>query len=139
MTDAEKEQTIRRIGELAATVIEQFGPLSEIEFGFNRASVEWVEGFVGRWRARSDPANPVSEGLVNAFGSFLGECILSATAGKWDWSEQQKAWGILFPSGAWAFPFAKVWKLFENGIEGGDSIVSFYNVAVNFVAPGKLP
>ena len=37
-----------------------------------------------------------------------------------------------------AFPFAKVRKQFDNGHEGGESILSFYDVAVDYVSKGKL-
>ena len=42
-------------------------------------------------------------------------------------------------TGTQALPFNKVWKQFKNGLEGGGSILGFYDVAVNVVAPGKLP
>jgi hypothetical protein len=139
MDEAEIEHAIGRIQELAIFVIEKFGPLSEIEFGLNRPSLEWVEGFIERERQRRDPGSDIPEGLLNTLGAFLGECIVAASGGKWEWHEQQQDWGIHFSSGASAFPFSKVWKQFKNGIEGGDSILSFYDVAVNYVALGKLP
>ncbi len=47
-------------------------------------------------------------------------------------------WAVLFPNGARAFPFTKVRKQLEAGLEGGDSIVGFYRVAIDYVATGKL-
>src|SRR5690242_18865031 len=51
MDEAERDDELARIRELADFVVERFGPISEIEFGFNRASVQWAEGFIERQRA----------------------------------------------------------------------------------------
>jgi hypothetical protein len=138
MDDSEIQKGILHLQELAVYVVDKFGPLSEIEFGLNRDSVEWIEGFIERARKRRESEEGVPQGLVNTLGAFLGESIMSVTGGCWHWQETQKDWGILFPSGAMAFPFTKVWRQFESGVQGGDSIVSFYDVAVNYVAAGKL-
>ena len=122
----EIEQGISQIRNLALYVIQEFQPISEMNFGFNAESVEWIEGFIERERSRRDLSKGIPEGLVNTLGSFLGECIVVATGGNWEWSEEQKDWGIRFESGYTAFPFAKVWKQFANGLEGEDSIESFY-------------
>lgn len=135
------EEQIRANVEL---VIGQLGPLSEIDFGLNRESVEWVEGFIERQRTRPDIDEDFVDGLVNTLGSFLGECIAANTGGRWEWSEEQQALGIVFPAGgiaspsATAFPFAKVRKLFDHGLEAGQSITSFYDIAVEYLAKGKL-
>jgi hypothetical protein len=138
MDEAKFEQTVDRIRGVATQVIEELAPLSKVEFGLNRASVKWVEGFIERERKRRDPADGVPEGLVDALGAFLGECIAVATGGKWVWSEQQWDWGIHFDSGMEAFPFHKVRKQFKDGLQGGESILSFYDISVNYVATGKL-
>jgi hypothetical protein len=75
--------------------------------------------------------------LVSVLGSFLGECIIANAGGSWRWTEERQ-WGVAFPNNNWSFPFAKVSKLFENGLEGGDSILSFYDVTVDFIATGKF-
>jgi hypothetical protein len=138
MDEADVEKGIFRIRELAAWVVERFRPLSEVDFGLNRASVQWLEGFIERQRPRRDPIEGVPEGLVNTLGAFLGECLAAATGGAWEWDEQRQDWSIRFASGACAFPFAKVGKQFANGLESGDSILSFYDVAVEYIASGKL-
>lgn len=138
MEEREVEQTINEIRRLAACVIQEFRPISGIQFGYNYESVEWVEGFIERERERRGLSNDVPEGLVNALGSFLGECIVAATDGKWEWSEDQQDWGIRFKVGGMAFPFAKVWKQFAYGRERGESVTSFYRVAVEHVAMGRL-
>ena len=137
MSEEEIESGRQKIRDLAVSTSDKLGPLSDIEFGFNRASVQWVEGFIERLRQQSLPGESHS-GLIGSLGSFLGECIVEATNGKWNWSTQEETWGVLFPVGAWAFPYAKVSKQFENGVEGGDSVASFYDVTVNYVATGQL-
>ena len=119
-------------------MVERFGPLSDIAFGFNRDSVAWVEGFIERQRAERDPSDEIPTGLVNCLGAFLGECIARATDGQWHQGDQDGSWSVQFANGSGAFPFAKVWKQFENGLEGGDSILSFYDIAVGYVAAGRL-
>ena len=37
-----------------------------------------------------------------------------------------------------AYPFTKVGKQLEQGVEGGESILSFYNVCVEHIATGRL-
>ena len=55
MTEAEIQAGLLRLPELAVWVVETLGPLSVIEFGPNRASVAWVEGYIERERERRDP------------------------------------------------------------------------------------
>lgn len=120
----------------ADLVIEQLGPLSGIEFGLNKASVEWVEGFIERQRAREgfDPDN--TGNLVSLLGCFLSECIIANAGGEWRLSDLY-GWGIEFSDGNCAYPIAKVGKAFRNGLEGGDSILSFYDTA-ELLSKGKL-
>ena len=138
MNKTEIEEKLDHIQGLAARVIEELGPLSNVEFGLNRSSVEWVEGFIERERERRGPVDRISDGLVNALGAFLGESLVVATGGKWVWNEQQSDWGIHFDSGMEAFPFRKVEKQFKSGLQGGESILSFYDISVDYVATGRL-
>ncbi len=139
METHEVEQGISEIRRLAFCVVEEFRTRDHT-FGYNADSVEWIEGFIEREREREgrDLSKGVPEGLVNTLGSFLGECVVAATGGKWVWSDKQNDWGIKFKSGSIAFPFAKVSKQLANGVQGGDSIVSFYRISIEYVAPGKL-
>lgn len=132
------EQYEEQIRANVRLVVRELGPQSGIDFGLNRESVEWVEGFIERQRARPDFDGGSVDGLVNTLGSFLGECIAAQTGGAWAWSDEQQALGVAFPAGGVAFPFAKVRKLFLHGLEGGESISSFYDVAVDYIAKGKL-
>ena len=133
------DDDVDRIKENAALVIAKCGPLSEIaEFGLNRDSLVWVEGYLERLRVQPELVGAAVSNLVGVFGSFLGECVIAAAGGAWSWSESQQAWGVSFPNETQAFPFGKVHKLFANGLAGGDSIVSFHDIAVEYLATGKL-
>ncbi|SDR21064.1 hypothetical protein [Thermostaphylospora chromogena] len=131
------EEGLRDIKENTRLVIDRLGPLSGLDFGLNRDSVAWVDGFIERQRERPefDPEN--IDGLVNVIGSFLGECIVSATGGRWECSEEH-GWGVRLGEEGIVFPFVKVRKQFTNGIAGGDSILSFYNITVTYLATGRL-
>ena len=110
----------------AEIVIETLGPVSELpQFGFTRESVDWVEGFIERQRVREDMTDEEKDRLVNMIGSYLGECIIRTYGG--EWCEAQDTWGVRVNEKLTAFPFAKVQKQYDNGIEGGDSILSFFD------------
>jgi hypothetical protein len=75
---------------------------------------------------------------VNSLGSFLGECIIANAGGSWRWSDEHQTWSVAFSDNSHAFPFVKVSKLFANGLEGGESILSFYDVTVGYLYRDKL-
>ena len=130
------EDVVDQIRTNARRAIELFAPISEIDFGFNRDSVAWVEGYIERMRPRANFNDGSWNGLIDSIGSFLGECILARTGGSWQFSDDQR-WSISFASGGCAFPMTKVAKQFENGLDGGDSIVGFYDVCVEFVSKSR--
>lgn len=95
-----------------------------IELKYNEEAVRWIEEYIDTHRNTTDQSQV--NNLINKMGSFLGECIRHEFGG--EWKEVNGQWAIAFnPSNA-AFPFNKIAKLFENGLEGGDSILSFYQV-----------
>src|SRR5687768_11229557 len=102
---------IEAIRKNADLVIKQFAPLSGIDFGLNRESVEWVEGFIERQRAREDFDLNNSERLIDVLGSFLGECIIANAGGEWRVSETHGL-GVTFPDGNVSYPFSKMDKMF---------------------------
>ena len=118
-----------------AFALEEFGTLTEAPFGLDKPSVEWVEGYIERMRTRL--GGPPAPGLVGVIGSFLGQAIIAAGDGKWA-EDPAHGIGIRFANGDWCFPFAKVKKQFSDGLEGDESILGFYNVAIEYVAKGKL-
>jgi hypothetical protein len=122
----------------AQLVVDQLGRLSDVNFGLNRESVAWVEGLIVRHRARPDFDSTIVNNLVNTIGSFLGECIIANAGGSWRWSDENETWSVAFSDNSHALPFVKVSKLFANGLEGGESILSFYDVTVGYLSRAKL-
>lgn len=117
--------------------MESFSDLTDFEFGLDQRSVEWVEGFVERQRSRPDFDLAAAGGLVSVIGSYLGECVATATGGTWQ-QDEQHGWGIKLPNNTWCFPLAKTRKQFAEGVESGESIASFYRVAVDHLATNPL-
>jgi hypothetical protein len=124
-----------QIRDNAAFAMREFGEASGTEFALDRESVAWVEGFIERMRLRYGEDGAPS-GIVSVIGSYLGEAIIAKTGGKWQ--SDDKGIGVAFASGDTAYPFAKVSKQFDQGLAAGESILSFYDICVNFVATGKL-
>ncbi len=147
--DMTQEEKIKANAQL---VIEGLGPAAtELDdFGLNRESVEWVDGYIERQRKRGGSKAEI-ESLVSVIGSFLGECIIQNYGGKW--GEFDGHWGIMFserpPDMPMAeeiitqteeealseactlqavFPFSKVFKQFQQGHKGGESIIAFYDL-----------
>ena len=120
----------------AAFAIREFSEASGAAIALDRDSVAWVEGFIERMRLRyGDDGAP--SGIESVIGSFLGEAIIARAGGDWV-SDDAGGIGVAFASGDTAYPFAKVTKQFDQGSAAGESILSFYDVCVNFVATGKL-
>ncbi|MGH9604143.1 MAG: hypothetical protein ACRD3N_00440, partial [Terracidiphilus sp.] len=108
------EERIRKKARLA---VSKFRPISGLgeRFGYNRASVEWVDGFIERGREGSK----IESGLVQVLGSYLGECIIHVYGGSW--REHEGNWGVFFDNSNAVFPFSKVQKQIESGRASGDS------------------
>jgi hypothetical protein len=95
--------------------------------------VAWVEGFIERQRVRV-----AGDGLVDVLGSYLGEAIIAAAHGGVWVRGPDGDLGVRFDNGDIAYPFAKVSKQFDRGLEGGESILSFYTISVELLATGRL-
>lgn len=119
----------------ADLVVRELSHASGRDFGFDADSVGYVQGFIERQRAEfPDTARQ----LVNVLGCYLGEAIIAAAPGA-AWTEDDSgALAVLFPNGDLAYPFNKVEKQVAEGLENGESILSFYNISVSYVAAGKL-
>jgi hypothetical protein len=115
------EEKIRQNAQL---VIARFSQLHELkpQFGHNRDSVEWLDGFIERERSRRNISSDGTAKLVQVLGSYLGECVIHTYGGTW--KEQEGQWGVFFDDSNGVFPFNKVHKQFRNGRE--DSILSFF-------------
>lgn len=117
---------IEAIRANAQMVIQQLGPGSELRdaFGYNRDSVQWVEGFIERQRIAGGFSHASVHTLVQVLGSFLGECVIHVYGGQWKTIDGRS--GVFFDDRNAIFPFAKVAKQFDNGVQGGDSIEDFF-------------
>lgn len=115
--------------------VREYGALTDFAFGYDLASVEWLDGYIERVRRRLKDGP--SDGTISVIGSYLGEAIIAATGASWV-DDPDHGIGVVFDNGDACYPFAKVRKQFAGGHEDGESIASFYNIALNFVAQGKL-
>src|SRR5678815_2412065 len=98
------EEHIRANAEM---VVQELRPLSGIDFGYTRESVEWLEGYIERLRVSGEFEKvETKEKLISVFGSFLGECIVRCYDGTWQ--QHEGTWCVAFTKGGMAFPFNKL-------------------------------
>jgi hypothetical protein len=108
----------------AEMVVQQLRSHSGIDFGYTSESVEWLEGYIERLRTSGENESVEARNkLTSVFGSFLGECIVRCYGGRWK-QHEVGVWCVAFDDENMAFPFAKVAKQIDNGLE--DSIASFF-------------
>jgi hypothetical protein len=125
----EMEEMIKYNAEL---VVKQMREISNVDFGYNAESVAWLEGYIERQRNRDDIEQETIQKLVSVLGSYLGECIIKCYGGKWENEDGQ--WRVWLGDKGAAYPFNKVEKQFENGIE--DSIKGFFQtIPILFAIP----
>lgn len=129
------EEQIRANAEM---LVEQLRQLSGSDFGYTEESVEWLEGYIER--TKSSGAFDIEEKknrLIGVFGSFLGECIVRCYGGTW--RQHEGVWCVAFSDDNMAFPFAKVAKQIDNGLD--DGIAGFFKMIplVFTDLPGPLP
>jgi hypothetical protein len=119
---------LEKIRANAQLIINKAGPISGLgsRFGYNRESVAWIEGYIERCRNTPEFSRDGIPGLVEVLGSYVGECVIHVYGG--EWREHSDTWGVFFDDKNCVFPFAKVHKQFDNGIEGGDSILGFFEI-----------
>ncbi|MBS1639787.1 MAG: hypothetical protein JST94_02105 [Bacteroidetes bacterium] len=95
---------------------------TELSLKYDTDSVKFIEGFIERNKNSFDKEQ--SQGLINSLGSFLGQCIIENYGGQWQ-TDNETGWiAVVFDNNNKAYPFAKVSKQFDNGLE--DSVYSFY-------------
>jgi hypothetical protein len=116
------------IGANAKLVVDKFSSVSGLgaHFGYNRESLAWVEGFIERYRSKPDFTIESAAMLVQVIGSYLGECVIHEYGG--EWREREGSWGVVFDDKNAVFPFAKVHKQFQYGLDRGDSILGFFDL-----------
>ena len=105
-------------------------PAKNPEFGYNAASVRWVDGFIERQRVREAYDEAELERLIQNLGRYMGECVIAVYGG--NWAEVNGMWAIAFDAENAAFPFNKVRKQFESGAE--ESVESWFRVLQSVVS-----
>ncbi len=123
MADAD-EAVVAKIQANAKLAIETLSGPAGFPLAYDEKSLAWVDGYIERVRLQADQG--MKNSLISVLGSFLGECVRWCYGGRWVNDDGQ--WGIAFDERNCAFPFSKVYKQFENGRAGGDSIVVFFRV-----------
>jgi hypothetical protein len=126
MTGAgEPSSALEAIRRNAALAIEQLTPVSQMDFGYNPESVTWLEGYIESLRVSGGFGDKdETSTLQSVFGSFLGECIVRCYGGTWAFHDG--TWRVAFDDGNAAYPFAKVAKQMQAGLEEG--IAGFFRM-----------
>lgn len=117
---SEQDETIALIRENAENAISIIKREEGLDISFDADSVVIVEDYIDRHRTNLSPEDRKHFAII--FGSFLGETVIAVHGGSWIEHEDQ-GWGIKTTGDITAFPFVKVSKLLDNGLE--DSISSF--------------
>lgn len=130
------EERLENIRANAELVARELSHATGEKVSFDQDSVGRVETFIESQRAE---APDTARQLVNVLGCYLGEAVIEAVPGAlWGEDKESGALCVVFPNGDMAFPFYKVAKQIDEGLENGESILSFYNISVKYVAAGKL-
>jgi hypothetical protein len=96
---------------------------SLLNIKYNAKGVKFLEGFIERNKTQIEKEE--WNGLINSCGAFLGQSIIENYGGKWIKEESEQIC-IAFDEKNKVFPFSKVSKQFENGLE--DSIYSMFSI-----------
>ncbi|MBX7153597.1 MAG: hypothetical protein U0Y96_14830 [Candidatus Kapaibacterium sp.] len=94
-----------------------------LKIKYDSDGVKFVEGFIERNKVQI--AKEEWTGLINSCGAFLGQCIIENYGGQWT-KEDSGHVAIAFDDKNKVYPFSKVGKQFDNGLE--DSIHSMYTI-----------
>jgi hypothetical protein len=129
-------EMIKRIRANAELVIQELQPISGMDFGYTKKSVEWLEGYIERLRlSGAFQVEETKNKLAGMFGSFLGECIIRSYGGHW--AQHDGIWSVAFDGNNCVFPIGKTWKQMDNGLE--DGIGSFFRgIAVVYAGHVRL-
>lgn len=131
-------ERLEQIKANVAFALQEFRELADKDVALDADSVAWVERFIESARGRYQGVDGgVPDGLVGLIGSYLGEAIIAETSGHWVQDDAGRL-AVAFPNGEAVFPLTKVEKQFEQGLAGGESILSFYTVALSYIAVGGL-
>lgn len=130
MSEPTFEQMLRANADLTLRTLHE---KLDVDLRYDRASVEWVSGYIERIREGRDPSS--LDGLVNNLGAFLGECVIANFGGRWVRDELGIA--IYFDDDGRnaVFPLSKVRKQLLNGAP--DSILALYDTIPSLVLTPK--
>lgn len=133
MADNSEQMTpLDKLRANAELVIKQSRQMTDMDFGYNAESVEWLDGFIERQRVRPDMTPELADKLSQVLGSFVGECIIACYGG--EWRDDDYGWGVFFDDKNASYPITKVRKQFENG--STDSVYGFFqNIGVIYKRP----
>ncbi|WP_299123232.1 hypothetical protein [uncultured Tenacibaculum sp.] len=95
----------------------------QLKLKYDSKSIKFLEGFIER--VKKNFGKEEREGLITSCGAFLGETIIKNYGGEWG-KDSNGVTCVKFDNKNVAYPFAKVEKQFENGLE--DSVYSFFSV-----------
>ena len=70
-------------------------------------------------------------------GCYLGAALIAEAGGRWV-QEPEHGLGVELAPSFVAFLFAKAAKQFANGLEAGDSVLSFFDMSVELAADPQL-
>jgi len=99
--------------------------------GYNVSTVAWIDRFIEKQRTVGLDQDTV-DGLINNFGCLLGQCIIECHGGSW--VNRDGSWAVQFDDRNAVFPFNKLQKQFEHGHDGGDSVLSMFNLVPKLFA-----
>jgi hypothetical protein len=97
---------------------------TQLNLKYDIDSIKFIEGFIER--NKSSFGKEETKGLINSLGAFLGQCIIENYGGQWQLDNEMGTMAVVFDDKNKAYPFSKVNKQFDNGLE--DSLYSFYTI-----------
>lgn len=103
---------LKKRGEVLLDHLREFNPM----LGYDDASIQWLDGYIQRNRhVFSDEGR---YGVALGFGYVLGETIIRAVGGRWEYNDDQKEWLVQIgpPVGA-ANPIGKAYKHLSDDFE----------------------
>jgi hypothetical protein len=109
---------VKELEQLAETV------KTKLDLNYDAESVKFIEGYIERIKTEFDLTE--YQGLINAIGAFIGQCIIINYGGAWQLDPEGPHMCVAFDATNKVFPFSKTTKQFENGLE--DSVYSFFTV-----------
>lgn len=127
---------LRSIRADTQAVMQTFGKRSGMtNFGFNNESVAYLDGLLDRTLTPTTP-DATKEKLMNLFGAFLGECIVSRYGARWQFGPDSGPRLTIAAKGGTHFldPFGKVAKRLTNGAE--DSLSVYFGQLIPHVVGG---